>query len=228
MDSGPVQGLVGIDVSHSGEKMLVQEEGFDLPTPGPHPGHEFRRGDFQGLGAQSGEGNPPTLFFSFPEDPPKPAGVDEPQLLSMVQEGKDQVSVFFTGNTPGQDAQSPAHPQVNEHGAPPAQAEDDIFSPPLYSQDFLFSQKVGQRSPAAPHAFLLADLHPGELPADDAGPQAAHDRFHFRQLRHASSFPSIPSFHPGPIFSPFNQESRYEKAVRKRFAKWERSGRGLG
>jgi hypothetical protein len=200
MDSGPVQGLVGINVSHSGQKLLVQEKGFDFPTPGPRPGHEFGRGDFQGLGAQPGEGNPFFFFFSFPEDPPKPAGVDEPELVPMVQEGKDQVGVFFTGNAPRQDAQSPAHPQVNEYGPPAAQTEDDILSPPLYSQDLLFPHQIGQGSLAAPQAFLLADLQPGEFPPDDAAPQPAHDRFHFRQLRHASSSSSIAGFHPGRIF----------------------------
>jgi len=180
MDSGPVQGLVGIDVSHSGQKLLVQEKRFDFPTSGLHPGHEFERVDFQGLGPQPGEGNPFSVFFSLPEDPPKPAGIDEPELVPMVQEGKDQVGVFFAGNAPGQDPQSPAHPQVNEHGTPPAQTKDDILSPTPHSQDLLFSQQIGQRSLAALQAFFLADLHPGELPADDAVSQPAHDRFHFR------------------------------------------------
>jgi hypothetical protein len=46
MDSGSVQGFIGIDVSDSGQKMLVQEEGFNLPMPGSHPGREFSQGDF--------------------------------------------------------------------------------------------------------------------------------------------------------------------------------------
>jgi hypothetical protein len=41
MDSGAVQGLIGVDVSHSGQKMLVQKKGLDLPAPGPHPAYEF-------------------------------------------------------------------------------------------------------------------------------------------------------------------------------------------
>jgi hypothetical protein len=161
MDSAAVQGLVGIDVSHTGQKLLVQEKRFDFPTPGPHPGHEFGRGNFQGLGAQPGEGNPFSFFSSLPEDPPKPAGIDEPELVPMVQEGKDQVGMFFAGNAPGKDPQSAAHPQVNEHGTPPAQTEDYILSPTLHSQDLLFSQQIGQCSFAALQAFLLADLHPG-------------------------------------------------------------------
>jgi hypothetical protein len=84
MDSGPVQGFVGIDVSHSGQKMLVEEKGFDFPMPGSHPGCEFRQGDFQRLGAQPREGNPFPFFLSLPEDPPKPAGIDEPELFPMV------------------------------------------------------------------------------------------------------------------------------------------------
>jgi hypothetical protein len=79
----------------------------------------------------------------------------------MVQEGKDQVGMFFAGNAPGKDPQSAAHPQVNEHGTPPAQTEDYILSPTLHSQDLLFSQQIGQCSFAALQAFLLADLHPG-------------------------------------------------------------------
>jgi hypothetical protein len=200
MDSGPVQGLVGIDVSDSGQKMLVQEEGFDCPMPGSHPGHEFGRGDFQRLGAQPREGNPFSFVSSLPEDPPKPTGIDEPELVHMVQEGEDQMGVLFAGGAQGQNLQFPAHSQVNKQGTPTAQTEDDILSPPLDSQDFLLLQQIGQLPLAPPQAFLLADLHPGEFPPDDAVPQPAHDRFHLRQLRHVSPFSSIPHLHPAGIF----------------------------
>jgi hypothetical protein len=221
MDSGPVQGFIGIDVSDSGQKMLVQEEGFDFPMPGSHPGREFRQGDFQRFGAQPREGTPFPCFPSLPEDPPKPAGIDEPELVPMLQEREDQVGVFFAGDFPGQDPQSSAHSQVNEHGSPAAQTEDDIFSPPLHSQDFLFLQQIGQRLLAPPQAFFLADLYPGEFPPHDAVPQPAHDRFHFRQLRHISSFPSIPDLHPAGIFLSLptphtNQKGWFANAGRSR------------
>jgi hypothetical protein len=179
MDSGPVQGLVGIDVPHSRQKMLVQEERFDFPTPRPGPGYEFGRGNFQRLGAQTGKETPWALFFSPPRNPPKPAGVDEAELVLLIQEGEDQVGVFFPGGTPGQKAESAAHPQMNEHGAPAAQTKDDILSPPIYCENLLFSQQAGERALDAAQAFLLVDFHPGEFPPDDSFSQPPDDCFHF-------------------------------------------------
>jgi hypothetical protein len=46
-----MQGLIGIDVPHSRQKMLVQKKGLDFPAPGADPTDEFQGGYFQRLRA---------------------------------------------------------------------------------------------------------------------------------------------------------------------------------
>jgi len=135
MDPRPVQGLIGVDVSHSRQKMLVQKKRLDLPAPGPHAAYEFGWGDFQGLGAQPGEGGPPSLFLFFPENPAKPAGVHVAELVGMVPEGENQVGMLLPGGSRGHDPQSPGHPQMDEQGPLGAQGEDDMFPPALDAAD---------------------------------------------------------------------------------------------
>jgi len=135
MDPRPMQGLIGIDVPHSRQKMLVQKKGLDFPAPGADPADEFQGAYFQRLRAQPGEGGPPSPFFFFPENPAKPAGVHVAEFMGVVPEGEDQVGVFLPGGFPGHDPQSPGHPQMDEQGPPGAQGEDDMFPPALDAAD---------------------------------------------------------------------------------------------
>jgi hypothetical protein len=159
MDSGAVQGLIGVDVSHSRQKMLVQKKGLDFPAPGADPADEFQGGYFQRLGAQPGEGGPSSLFFFFPENPAKPAGVHVAELLGMVPEGEGQVGVLLPWGFPGHDPQSPGHPQMDEEAPPGAQGEDDIFSPALDGADLFLPDPFAQGPPGSPKAFTQADFN---------------------------------------------------------------------
>jgi hypothetical protein len=41
VNSSSVQGFIGIDVPHSGQKMLIQKKRLDLSAFGSHPLREF-------------------------------------------------------------------------------------------------------------------------------------------------------------------------------------------
>ena len=82
-DPGPEQAFVGIDVSHPGQKFLVQQGGLDGQAPAAEQTGKLRRSDGERLRARPGKSLSARQVAEF--QPAEPAGVDKAQFASAGQ-----------------------------------------------------------------------------------------------------------------------------------------------
>jgi len=105
-DAGPEQAFVGINVTHSGEKFLVEQCRLYGHPAASEQGSEFGSADGQGLGAGPGETRITAQIAKL--ETPEAAGIDKTQFAAA---GKRQagMGVRSQGNIPVRDQQSSRH-----------------------------------------------------------------------------------------------------------------------
>jgi hypothetical protein len=84
VDARPVQGFIGIDIAHAGQKTLVEKQRFDNSWPLPEPRGEFLQGEFV-IERLRAEGGCHPMSRLDQVDTAEFPHVVEPQFLPVIQ-----------------------------------------------------------------------------------------------------------------------------------------------
>src|SRR5581483_9456798 len=188
-DAGAEQRLVGVDVAHAAQQLLVQERALHRrPAAAEQAGEEFES-DVERLGSGGGES-----VAADDAQLAEHAGIDEAQLAP-GGEMRDQVRVLFDGVRWLADQQPPGHAEMHDPLRRPGRAvgrfevDDDVLAHAAHRSDALAGERArdllrGRLERLA----ALADPDRLDRLADDAPGEAARDGFDFGKLRHKDSF----------------------------------------
>ncbi len=184
MNSGFPESFVHIDVAHSGNKFLIQQQGLDLASAGGQHLLETCHGKVicQGFWSYFVQNS---LGVAGQEDTPELAHILETQLHVPAQ-FQDHMFVLVASFAPVLPVQVPGHTQMNQQGQVLGQGHDNIFAPACDPPDgapFYFIAESGRRhtgnGPGPEHPCAANDL-----PDDFQLVQVVHHGLYFRQFRH--------------------------------------------
>lgn len=184
VDSSFPESFVHVDIAQSGNKFLIQQQGFDLASAGGQHLVETCQGKVicQGFGSYFSQNG---LGVAGQEDAPEFAGILETQL-HVSTHFQDHMFVLVARFAPVLPVQVSGHTQMNQQGQVLGQGHDNIFAPacglldgvPLY-----FFTEHGRRhtgNGSGPENPCTAN----DLPNDLQLVQVVHHGLYFRQLRH--------------------------------------------
>src|SRR5581483_3219113 len=141
-DAGAEQRLVGVDVAHAAQQLLVQERALHRrPAAAEQAGEEFEA-DVERLGAGGGES-----VAADDAQLAEHAGIDEAQLAP-GGEMRDQVRVLFDGVRWLADQQPPGHAEMHDPLRRPGRAvgrfevDDDVLAHAAHRSDALAGERA--------------------------------------------------------------------------------------
>ncbi len=108
---GPEEALVGIDVAHSGEQILVEQSGLDGELAAPEEGSELVAAYGQWFGPRRGEGGTAAQVAELKAA--EAARIDKTQLPTAGQ-SEAGMGMGLDGSIGGTNQQPPGHPQVHD------------------------------------------------------------------------------------------------------------------
>ena len=123
VDAGPMEGLVGVDVSDSGEHPLVEEGGLHVPSRCRESGPEIPGLDRSGVGSEAGAIVEEASGGREDHEIAEAARIDASQQQSPALPGSDPPANVFVGNSSGRPA---GFDGLHEH--PAGHAEPDAES----------------------------------------------------------------------------------------------------
>ena len=150
MKSGPVQGLVGVDVSNAGHPPLVEKEGLEWRRPALTGSGEGLRSEFgrKGLRSEPLRKVDIDLVRTSDESSPETAGVRESEFSPVVEcesglEVPGAVILTVYPGIPGprvalgiDEDEIPGHPEVDDHGLAVRELDHQILAPPAHVGNF--------------------------------------------------------------------------------------------
>ncbi len=187
------EALVGVDVSHAAEHVLIEQQRLDHRTPRTEPRAEFFFAHFQRVSAQQ----PEVLRecgFSDDGEAAKAANVRVTQLAAVIQH-ECGVRMKPRGLVRALGDKLPRHSQVNEQGltrltrrraVSGCKPQQKKLAEALHGYD-LVPRKVALERRRIVHEIGFSQTHGEDAAAHQHRTQAARDRFDFRQLRHGDS-----------------------------------------
>jgi hypothetical protein len=137
VDSSAMENLIGINVSHPGQELLVQKERFNRPMPQLRAPDKILWGNVERLGTQVREGSKLAPYpFLFHPEPAELTRVHVTKLAELALKRKDHMGMLFQGCLGGDKPQPSGHAQMDSQSHPTAQVEDDVFPLPFSAEDF--------------------------------------------------------------------------------------------
>ena len=145
-NGGAKEALVGVDVTHAGEQLLIEQGGFDGQAPWPEELGELLRRHLKRIGPWSAEAGTAAEIAEL--QPPKAARVNEAQFPAAGQ-AQPRMSVGWDGSIRGSDQQSAGHAEMDNplRGRFALQRCHTVACVPHPHRVIVFAARVGPQVP---------------------------------------------------------------------------------
>jgi hypothetical protein len=188
MDASPVQGLIAVNVAHAAEWVLIQQQGFDLPTAGDQLSPLGQR-DPQRIGRY--RRNPPTdptfclirisVYQPHSSEPPR---VAEAQFHRLAAESNPQVRMLGRRLVRRSDDKPSGHAQVDNQGPAAAEADSYLLAGAGDPLNPTASKRIIAWHVGAMGNARLDQAHRINHPPGQSTLKTTRNRFYFRKFRH--------------------------------------------
>ncbi len=190
MEPRPMEYLVCIDISDSGQRFLVEEQALQSPLLIPEDSGERLEIEPQGLRAELPDF--PQAGERVRADAPHKAefpDVPEAEFDRSAREAEDEMSVLVQRLAAREEEELPGHLEMDEEGQARSELHQDHFPAAAEAEDLLaakLSPESGIRPPRRPGPGypMGMDRKTCERPR-----QGAHHGFHFRKFWHPDILP---------------------------------------
>jgi hypothetical protein len=187
VDARVEERLVGVDVAHTGDAGLVEEQALDPAATGPEDVPELGRSDLEGLGAEAGQLAAGALRLALEtEQEAELADVAEADLVPPVLEADDQPDVLVARRPLGREQELPGHLQMENERPGALALDEEHLAPAPDAEDAAAAQGLERFPAARPEERTVQELDPGDRPAVEARLERPRDGLDLRQFGHAA------------------------------------------
>ena len=189
VEPGKIEDLVGIDVSDSGNKPLIEEQTLQPPTAAPEALEEGRQVNLQRLRAEAAQLRGLFCFAGLNrKDEPELSDISKAQLLVPGPEGEGQMHVFVRRQSLWVEQELSGHLKMNDHRQPVREIQQDHLAPPAQADDLLAGEFLQQWPSAVSNDRPENDPDGFDLEADEMPAKAADDCLNLWKLRHFAHY----------------------------------------